>query len=77
MKLRINKAGRLSGQTALVELCVLVDRWIPAARTAFLVAGLAAAAGGVGQAADFLFATGLIFHFAICFENWWLSTVRH
>jgi hypothetical protein len=73
MRLRIHKPGRPDALTTLAELCNVVDRCIPAARTAFLVAGVAAAALDTDVIADFLFATGLAFHFAICFENWWLS----
>lgn len=76
MRLRTQKQGRHGALAALVELCELVDRGIPAARTALLVAGVVAAAISIDAIADFLFAAGLAFHFAICFEKWWLSTQR-
>lgn len=58
-------AGALLGQ-----LCEGLDHSVPGLRTTFLIAGVVAAAARTGQSADFLFAAGLLFHFAIVFENW-------
>jgi hypothetical protein len=36
-----------------------------------------AAAAHSGQSADFLIAAGLLFHFAIWFEDWWITQRTH
>jgi hypothetical protein len=74
MKLRIHKPSRSGTENMLVEFFDLLDRTIPGARTAFLVAGVLAAAQRTGASSDFLFATGLALQFTIWFESWWLST---
>jgi hypothetical protein len=74
MKLRAHKPGRSHAEDILVEFLDLLDRTIPTARTAFLIAGVLAAALRTGVSADFIFATGLALQFAIWFENWWLAT---
>jgi hypothetical protein len=51
----------------------MLDRGIPAASTALLVAGVLAAALRLGRVADYIFVLGLLFQFAISFENWWRS----
>jgi hypothetical protein len=73
MKLRIPKRqpGTQGAEAFLVQFCEAVDRSIPGLRTAFLIAGLIAAAMRMGTSADFLFVTGLLFQFAIWFESWW------
>jgi hypothetical protein len=38
-----------------------------------MIAGLVVAATRGGRLADFLFVTGLLFHFAISFEHWWIT----
>jgi len=52
----------------------MLDRCIPILRTVFLIAGVLAAALKVGRTADFLFATGLLFQFAMWFNDWWIRT---
>lgn len=54
-----------------------LDRSVSGLRTTFLIAGLIAAAARTGQSADFLFAAGLLFQFAIMFENWWVTQRTH
>jgi hypothetical protein len=49
-----------------------LDKSVPTFRTVFLIAGLVGAALGV-DTADYLFAAGLLLHFSIWFENWWLA----
>jgi hypothetical protein len=73
MKMRIRKRDpkALTAEAALIRLCAVLDSTIPTLRTAFLVLGLVAAALQTGQLADYLFVTGLLFHFAIWFEAWW------
>jgi hypothetical protein len=74
MKLRIPKRQPgVPGAEALVHLCMILDRHIPILRTAFLMAGVLAAALKVGTLADFLFATGLLLQFAIWFDHWWMA----
>jgi hypothetical protein len=75
MKLRIPKRqpGTHGAEALLVHFCQAVDRSIPGLRTAFLIAGLIAAALRMGTSADFLFVTGLLFQFAIWFESWWTT----
>lgn len=55
----------------------MLDRGIPVLRTVFLVTGVLAAAFKVGRGADFLFATGLLFQFAMWFEHWLLTQRPH
>jgi F0F1-type ATP synthase membrane subunit c/vacuolar-type H+-ATPase subunit K len=75
MKLRIPKrqAGTSGAEAFLAHLCVAFDRSIPGLRTGFLITGLIAAAMRTGELADFLFVTGLLFQFAIWFEQWWCA----
>ena len=79
MKLRLPKRepGAMGADPFLVQFCNALDRSIPLLRTLFIVAGLVAAAARVGKASDFLFVTGLLFHFAIWFESWWLTKRTH
>ncbi len=79
MKLRIPKRqpGTPGAEAALVHLCEMLDRGIPVLRTVFLVTGVLAAAFKVGRGADFLFATGLLFQFAMWFEHWLLTQRPH
>jgi hypothetical protein len=79
MKLRLPKRqpGPTGVEVFLVHVCEGFDRAIPALRTAFLIAGLVAAAARTGHAADFLFATGLLFQLAIWFEHWWIAQRTH
>jgi hypothetical protein len=49
-----------------------LDKCVPTFRTIFLIAGVVGAALGV-DTADYLFAAGLLLHFTIWFENWWLA----
>lgn len=58
------------------RVCAALDRSIPGLRSVFMVAGLVAAAAQAGTAADFLFVTGLLFQFAIWFENLQVSRKR-
>jgi hypothetical protein len=75
MKLRLPKrqASTPGAEAFLAQFSEALDRSIPALRTALLIAGLILAATRPGRAADFLFATGLLFHFAISFELWWIA----
>lgn len=57
----------------LVQWSGMLDRSIPALRTAFILAGLVAAAARSGASADFLFVTGLLFQLAIWFEHWLIA----
>lgn len=79
MKLRIPKRqpGTPGAEAALVHVCEMLDRCIPILRTVFLIAGVLAAALKVGRTADFLFATGLLFQFAMWFNDWWIRTRAH
>lgn len=58
----------------LVHCCDALDKMIPVLRTLFLVAGVVASGLGAGIVADFLFVTGLVFQFAIWFEQWWVGS---
>jgi len=64
-------------QALLDKLCEGLDRSVPGLRTTFLIAGVVAAAAQAGPSADFLFAAGLLFHFAIWFEGWWIAQRTH
>jgi hypothetical protein len=55
------------------QWCEAIDRSIPGLRTVLIIGGLLAAAAQAGKAADFLFATGLLFHLALSFELWWMK----
>jgi hypothetical protein len=72
MKFRLPKRQRRipGNEVFLAQLCHALDRSIPVLRSAFLVAGVLGTAARVGPPADFLFVTGLLFHFAIRFEHW-------
>jgi hypothetical protein len=74
MKSRIPKRqlGTFDFATFLAHCCETIDSSIPQLRTAFLIAGVFAAGLQTGQLADFLFVTGLLLQFSICFEHWWL-----
>jgi hypothetical protein len=73
MRLRLPKreAGRPDNVHA--HFCEAIDRSIPVLRTLLIVAGLVVAAVRGGRLGDFLFVTGLLFHFAISFEHWWIT----
>jgi hypothetical protein len=73
MRLRLPKREAGQEGTVHAHFCVAIDRSIPVLRTAFMVAGLVVAATRGGRLADFLFVTGLLFHFAISFEHWWIA----
>jgi hypothetical protein len=75
MKLKRSKhqSGTPAAEASLAQFCVALDRAIPNLRTALIVAGIIAAAARTGAIADFLFVTGLLFHFAISFEHWWIA----
>jgi len=79
MKLKMPKhsqhlAAPLLG--AVSECCERFDRRLPVLRTALLCAGLLAAAFQIRTAADYLFGTGLLLHWAIWFQTWWRSPGR-
>lgn len=57
--------NRVDGISAL-------DKSVPTFRTVFLIAGIIGAALGF-DIADYLFAAGLLLHFTIWFEHWWLA----
>jgi hypothetical protein len=73
MRLRLPKREAGQPGTVHAHFCEAIDRSIPTLRTAFMVAGLVVAATRGGRLADFLFVTGLLFHFAISFEHWWTA----
>jgi hypothetical protein len=73
MKLRLPKRDAGRADSSLAYLCEAIDRSIPVLRTALIVAGLVLAAVRGGRLADFLFVTGLLFHFSISFEHWWIT----
>lgn len=79
MRLRLPKRQPgTPGQAAfLVHCSETLDRSLPVLRTILMIAGLIAAAARTGQIADFLFVTGLLFHFAISFEHWWIAKRTH
>jgi hypothetical protein len=60
-------------ETFAAQLCEALDLSVPGMRTALIIGGLIAAAARIGKTADFLFATGLLFHLAISFEHWWMK----
>jgi hypothetical protein len=71
---RLKRVFSTSGNsTRSVAGCIsTLDNSVPTFRTVFLVAGIVGAALGV-DIADYLFAGGLLLHFTIWFENWWLA----
>lgn len=75
MRLRLPKRqpGTPSAEAFFAQCSEALDRSIPGLRTAFIILGLIAAAARIGQVADFLFVTGLLFHCAISFEHWWIA----
>jgi hypothetical protein len=75
MKLKRSKSQSATpaAEASLAQFCEGFDRAIPSLRTAFIIAGLVAAAARIGPTADFLFVTGLLFHSAISFEQWWMA----
>jgi len=77
MKLRLPKREAGPPNAAHAHFCEVIDRSIPIMRTAFIVAGLVVAAVRGGRLGDFLFVTGLLFHFAISFEHWWIKKRTH
>jgi hypothetical protein len=77
MRLKLPKRQGGRSETVLVNYCDAMDRSIPILRTTFMVAGLIVAATRGGRLADFLFVTGLLFHFAISFEHWWIKKRTH
>lgn len=66
-------ADTTNSATLAAQLCEALDHSIPGLRTVLIIGGLLAAAAQAGKAADFLFATGLLFHLAISFEQRWLK----
>ena len=62
--------------TAVVHCCERLDHTLPLLRTLLLIAGLLAAALQAGMVADYLFGGGLLLHWAIWFQRWWLGN-RH
>jgi hypothetical protein len=73
MKLRLPKREAGRHESVLAHFCEAMDRSIPVLRTVLIVAGLILAAVRGGRLADFLFVTGLLFHFSISFEHWWIA----
>jgi hypothetical protein len=71
---RLKRVLSMSGIPAMgVAGCIsTLDKSVPTFRTAFLIAGVLGAALGV-DTADYLFAAGLLLHFTIWFESWWLA----
>jgi hypothetical protein len=77
MRLPKRQPGPPGAEASLAQFCQTLDRSIPAVRTVLMIGGLIAAAAHSGQIADFLFVTGLLFHFAISFERWWITKQTH
>ena len=74
MKLRLPKRHSAANvETVLVHACESIDRSITILRTFFLLAGVIAAAARTGTLSDYLFVTGLLLHFAIWFQHWWIQ----
>jgi len=61
---------------AVSHFCERLDRTVPQLRTAFLIAGVLAAALQAGAVADYLFGAGLLLHWTIWFQRWWTSGWR-
>jgi hypothetical protein len=79
MKLRMPKRPlHTSGEATVTapHYCERIDQLIPALRTLLLVAGVLAAALKAGIVADYLFASGLLLHWAIWFQQWWGANWR-
>jgi len=77
MKLRLPKRALHSAPppiTALERGIERIDRFIPVLRTLLLAAGVVAAALQTGALADYLFGAGLLLHWAIWFQRWWIGT---
>lgn len=76
---RLKKSFRTSGQPSASALICMntLDRCIPTFRTAFISAGVAGAALGIGVTADYLLVAGLLLHFTIWFESWWQAARMH
>lgn len=53
------------------SLCQLADTAVSPAGTISLLCGAVAAGAGSWETANFLFAAGLLLHFAVWFERWW------
>jgi hypothetical protein len=63
------------GATPSVAFCIsTLDKGVFALGTALLIAGVLGAALEIETTPDYLFAGGLLLHFTIWFEGWWLSS---
>lgn len=79
MKLRLPKRplqNPTPGIAAVVHFCERVDRALPLLRTFLIIAGLLAAALKAGTFADYLFCGGLLLHWTLWFQRWWLGDKR-
>jgi len=80
MKLRLPKRALHnppSPITALERGIERIDRFLPLLRTLLLAAGVIAAALKTGALADYLFGAGLLLHWAIWFQRWWIGADWH
>jgi hypothetical protein len=66
--------AELAQSRAIARGLAILDRSVPTLRTLFLILGIVVAGTRLGRAADYIFAAGLLLHFAIWFENWWRAT---
>lgn len=65
-----------SAEARVAAICHFLHHVIAPIGTASLVLGLIAAAAGIGRVADYLFATGLLFHLVVWFDIWRKSAIR-
>lgn len=76
MKLRLPKRplhNPTPAITAAAQFCERIDRALPLLRTVLLIAGLLAAALRAGTVADYLFCSGLLLHWTLWFQRWWIG----
>lgn len=74
LKRRRQVSCATGGAAQSVVWCIrTLDKSIFALRTAFLISGVIGAAFRVDNIPDYLFSAGLLLHFTICFENWWVA----
>lgn len=66
-----------SVEARVAAVCHFLHHVIAPLGTASLILGLIAAAVGVGRLADYMFATGLLFHLVVWFDIWRKSALRN
>jgi hypothetical protein len=80
MRLRLNARRSFQYQARdswAAAFCHQLDRAISPVGTASLILGLIAAAAEISVAANYLMATGLLFHLTVWFAGWLASVTRH